>query len=136
MLTDDTLIAATERNTSDSAALLIVILVVAMIGKTFILRKFEKDRAITTFAILIAASTLILWLIYPDPQSQHVEPAVKYVGLPVLVFGVPVISFLSYILTDTKPISFSIQDFAEILFIPVWFVLCNAIMFALNWIWI
>ena len=120
----------------DSIALLIGIVAVAMIGKNYTLAKYDRKQAIPRFVIFILAFVLLLWVLVPDPRSPHVRPAVKYIGLPVALFGVPVISFLSYVLRNEKRTSFSIQDVAEILFVPIWFVFCYAVIFELNWIWI
>ncbi|WP_148618776.1 hypothetical protein [Mariniblastus fucicola] len=107
-----------------------------MLAKNYMLRNYEREQATTRFIIFIGAFTLVIWLVFPDPTSRHVRPAVKYVALPVAVFGVPLTSFMSYVLRDEKPTGFSIQDLAEFLFLPFWLIVCYGTIIALNWVWI
>ena len=114
------------------------LLVLSLFGtKLFLLHNFTKVIASLLFVTLVAASIPLLWALSPDWNNPHVLPIANYVGTPIEILTIPVVSFVIDVASCAKP-RVSARTVVELLVgVPAWFFFWLFLeLLLLNWIWI
>ena len=114
------------------------LLVLSLFGaKLLLLHNFTKVIASLLFVMLVAASIPLLWALSPDWNNPHVLPIANYVGTPIAILTIPVVSFVIDVASCAKP-RVSARTVVELLVgVPVWFFFWLFLeLLLLDWIWI
>jgi hypothetical protein len=123
---------------SDIGLFLVVISLYAI--KFFLIRKVSNRNVITAlFGCSIILVLPVIWFFSPDWNNPHVLRISNWLGTPIIVLGIPCVSFLLDLFRHNQNLRPTYVRFAiEIIFgVPLWaYVWILIELFVLGWIWI
>lgn len=105
--------------------------------KALVFRYLRSGAAMLgAFCAAIALAAAVTWICSPDWDNELVERIAVWVGTPIAVLWVPVVSFLFDFISGRRsmrhwPVRVPVEVF---LLAPVWFVLWLYIILSLGWL--
>ena len=119
-----------------------LLLILALYGAKYLgLSRFSSLAAVTLFVLAAVAAVPVTWLLSPDWDKPYVLRIANFVGTPIMVLMVPIVSFVydlraKQVAGRFKPALWRLP-LELFVAVPIWFVFWIFFEFGvLHWVWI
>ena len=113
------------------------LIVVLFVAKFYLLRTFTRRRAAFCFVVLLLLAIPVAWAISPDWNNPSVAKMSNWIGTPIALLTIPVISLLIDLSSPTEHQPLPRNAIELLVGVPMWFFCWLFVEFAiLGWVWI